>query len=411
MAPVYAGIDWASSRHKVYATDDSAKPLDSFTITHTPQGLQKLQERLSRFGSSQEVLIAIETQDGLLVSKLLEMGFTLHLINPKVMDRYRDRYRMAGSKSDPQDAMVLANILRTDRHLYPPLSPQGETSTLLRKVTRQHKALVEEKVRVMNQMATCLSDYYLVALDLFSSLDQPITLAFLERYPTPEKARAASKEELAAFFTSHHYPCPRKIDQIYEQLQAPALTASLALAQTQSQFLLCLISLLRSLLVALRALEKSMAQLLAEHPDREIFQSLPGAGLVIASRLAAEMGTDRSRFPHPQALQAQGGVCPVTRSSGNHRSIYFRRHCNKHLRDALQKLARESVRHCPWAATYFQEQLKRGHLPSRAYRALAKGWAAILWRMWHDHQPYSQARLGKRLAPATTQPSYAETLS
>jgi len=146
MEQVYVGIDWADDHHNVYVTNDTATALDSFSIPHSYEGMEKLMKRLNKCSSSrEEILVAIESHQGLLVYALLEAEYSVYPINPKAMDRYRDRYRMSSSKSDPKDAMVLANILRTDLHLYKPLPRETVADARLRQLTRSHKSLGQQK--------------------------------------------------------------------------------------------------------------------------------------------------------------------------------------------------------------------------------------------------------------------------
>lgn len=106
MGKVYVGIDWADDHHDVYVTNDAAAALDSFKITHSRAGMEKLISRVAKCcADGESVLVAVESHQGLLIYALLEAGYTLYPINPKAMDRYRDRYRMSSSKSDPKDAM------------------------------------------------------------------------------------------------------------------------------------------------------------------------------------------------------------------------------------------------------------------------------------------------------------------
>jgi transposase len=202
MEQVYVGIDWADDHHDIHVTDDTATALDNFRIPHSREGMEKLAKRVDRCSPDREaVLVAIESHQGLLIYALLEAGYSVYPINPKAMERYRDRYRMSSSKSDTQDAMVLANILCTDRHLYKPLPQEKAADARLRQLTRTHKTLVQEKVKLLNQLTSQLKSYYPVALRLFSRLDHKITLAFLEHYSTPQKAADASLDDLRGFFS------------------------------------------------------------------------------------------------------------------------------------------------------------------------------------------------------------------
>lgn len=395
MEHIYVGIDWADDHHDVHVTDDSAKPLDSFTIAHSHSGMKELKERLEKFSTDPEnILVAVEYHQGLLIYSLLDDRYQVYPINPKVMERYRDRYRMSSSKSDPKDAMVLANILRTDLHLYKPLSRESVSDARLKQLTRAHKSLVQEKVRLVNRLSTQLKNYYPVALGIFSRLDQKITLSFLEHYPTPEEAEAASIEELQDFFRKQHYPCPGKVPSIYRSLHKPALKAPEPLVDAHRVVVLSLISVLRSILTQIEKLEKNIALVFKQNPAHEIFSSLP-AGEITTARLSGELGSDSSRYPSRDCLQTEAGTAPVTRRSGKNLVVHFRWQCNRHLRAALQDLGRESVKRCSWARRYFARQISLGHKPSRAYRALANRWAAIIWKMLQERQLFSQARLEK----------------
>ncbi len=395
MERVYIGIDWADDHHDIHVTDDSAVALDSFSIPHSYDGMKKLRERLGKSSSDPgNVLVAVESHQGLLIYALLEAGYLVYPINPKAMDRYRDRYRMSSSKSDPKDAMVLANILRTDLHLYKPLPRETAADARLRQLTRSHKSLGQQKTKMLNQLTTQLKSYYPIALRLFSRLDRKITLAFLERYPTPEKAAAASLEDLRKFFQKQGYSQQWKVTFIYESLQQPSLRAPKELEEVHQTIVLSLVPVIRSLRDEIEKLANEIGKEFKHNPAHEIFSSLP-TGEITAARLHGELGSDGTRYPTREYVQTAAGTTPVTRRSGKTIVIFFRWQCNKHLRAAFQDLARESVKQCAWARQYFAEQMRLGHKPSRAYRALANRWAAIIWKMLQERECFNQSRLDK----------------
>lgn len=395
MERVYIGIDWADDHHDIHVTDDSAAPLDSFSIPHSYDGMKKLRGRLGKSSSDPgNVLVAVESHQGLLIYALLEAGYLVYPINPKAMDRYRDRYRMSSSKSDPKDAMVLANILRTDLHLYNPLPRETVADARLRQLTRAHKSLVQQKVKLLNHLTAQLKSYYPIALRLFSRLDHKITLAFLERFPTPEKAAAASLEDLRKFFQKQGYSHQRKSTFIYESLQQPSLRAPKELEEVHQTIVLSLVPVIRSLRDEIEKLANEIGKEFKCNPAHEIFSSLP-TGELTAARLNGELGSDGTRYPTREYVQTAAGTAPVTRRSGKTIVIFFRWQCNKHLRAAFQDLARESVKQCAWARQYFAEQMRLGHKPSRAYRALANRWAAIIWKMLQERECFNQSRLDK----------------
>jgi transposase len=388
MGKVYVGIDWAEDHHDVHVTDDSAGLLDTFSIPHSYEGMESLRRRLSKFaGNPEQILIAIESHQGLLIYSLLESGYQVYPINPKAMDRYRDRYRMSSSKSDPKDAMVLANILRTDLHLYKPLPRETVADARLRQLTRSHKSLGQQKTKLLNQLTTQLKSYYPIALRLFSRLDHKISLAFLERFPTPEKATAASLEDLRRFFREQSYSHQWRVNSIYESLHQPRLRAPIELEEIHQTIVLSLIPVLRSLVVEIEKLASKISEEFEHNQAHEVFSSLPTGELTVA-RINGELGSDGTRYPSREYLQTAAGTAPVTRRSGKTVVVFFRWQCNKHLRAALQDLARESVKRCPWAREYFAGQIRLGHKPSRAYRALANRWAEIIWKMLQTGQRF-----------------------
>lgn len=393
MGKIYVGIDWADDHHDVHVTDDSGATLEYFKIQHSHAGVEKLKSHLAEFSSSPDsVLVAIESHHGLLIYALLEAGYIVYPINPKAVDRYRDRYRMSSSKSDPMDAMVLANILRTDVHLYKPLPAEVVADARLKELTRTHKSLVQQKVKLVNQLTVQLKDYYPVILRLFFDVDQEITLAFLEQYPVPEKAASVSLQEIERFFRQQKYSHPRKVASMYQLLQEPSLRAPNEMEEIHRTIVLSLIPVLRTLLAEIAKLSKEISKEFKTNPANEIFSSLP-TGELTAARLNGELGSDGQRYPTREYLQTAAGTAPVTRRSGKSKVVLFRWQCNKHLRYAFQSLARGSVMQCAWAKDYFINQIKLGHKPSRAYRALANRWAAIVWKMLQERQCFDQARL------------------
>ena len=397
MGRIYVGIDWADDHHDVHVTNDGARAMASFKITHSYEGVEKLRVQLGKLSDNPDnVLVAIESHHGLLIYALLEAGYTVYPINPKVVDRYRDRYRMSSSKSDPQDAMVLANILRTDLHLYQPLPKEKIADARLRELTRAHKSMGQLKVKLTNQLTAQLKNYYPVALHLFSGLNQDITLAFLEHYPSPQKAAAASLKELREFFQERGYSCPSKVPFIYQSLQQRALKAPNEMENIYQTIVLSIIPVLRSLMIELEKLADEVIKEFSQNPGHDIFSSLP-TGEITAARLSGELGNDGTRYPAREYLQTAAGTSPVTRRSGKTILIFFRWQCNKHLRDAFQNLARDSVIKCRWAKEYFTRQVLLGHKPSRAYRALAKRWAAIIWKMLQENERFDQTRLEKKV--------------
>ena len=219
------GIDWADDKHDLCILDArDRRTLAELTITHDAAGVEALDQTVAALGyHPTDCLVAIETPHGLLVGYLLQQGYVVYAIPPLAVDRYRDRHRRSGAKSDPIDAYTMADLLCIDRDYHQPLPADTPLAQEIQLVSRQRQKLVTEQTRLKNQLTACLKAYYPVALQLFSGLEQAITWAFLRTYPNAEIAAQASRAELGAFFSHQGYSCQRKIPKIFAHLQAPPI--------------------------------------------------------------------------------------------------------------------------------------------------------------------------------------------
>ncbi len=389
---LYIGIDWAHQDHQAFVTDDDSSKLASFAFANTVEGFDLLNSKILDLGATaDQCLVAMETASGLLVGYLLEQGYTLYPINPKAVDRYRDRFSSSGAKSDPLDAMVLAHILRTDRWVHNPLTPSSELAQELLVMTRDHHHLGQQRTRLLNQITDCLKLYYPAATSFFTALDQPVSIAFLKAYPTPHAAQQLSINQLESFCFERSFRNRKDIKALYEKIIAPPPTAAPLVVRAKSRYLLSLLAQLEVLQEAIASYEDHISSLLNQHPDRDIFLSLPRTGMITAARMLAEIGDNRDNFPTLASLQGEAGTAPVTRRSGQRSAVVFRRACRKRLRDVLQQFARQTIINDGWAKAYYRCQKDRGHSFSRAVRALANRWLAIIWRLWNQRSTYDES--------------------
>ena len=185
---VFVGVDWGCGAHAVCVIDAKGMVLDRFVVGHDRAGLAALVTRLHQHGAPSVIPVAIERPSGLLVDALVEAGFVVTPIHPNVVKACRPRYRAVAAKSDPGDAFILADILRTDSHRLRPLEPQSDAIKALRGLVRGRDDLVSTRVALANQLTALLDSFWPGAAVIFADVASPIALAFLERYPTPESA-------------------------------------------------------------------------------------------------------------------------------------------------------------------------------------------------------------------------------
>jgi transposase len=386
---ISVGVDWGSGAHAVCVIDAKGMALDRFAVGHDRAGLAALVMRLQQHGAPEMIPVAIERPSGLLVDALVEAGFVVTSIHPNVVKACRPRYRAVAAKSDPGDAFILADILRTDGHRLRPLAPQSDAIKALRGLVRGRDDLVGTRVALANQLTALLESFWPGAARIFSDLASPIALAFLERYPTPEAAARLGPKRLAGFLAQHRYCGRRSPEALLERLRsAPEGGAGEAEGEAKGELVRALARTLQALVAEIAKLSSRIEHAIAALPDGRIVMSFPRAGTICAAQILAELGDVRARFPSEHQLAAEAGVAPVTYQSGKSRGVGWRWACNKRLRAALTCMADNSRHHSPWAADVYRRARARGCDHPHAIRILARAWARVLWRAWTNRQPY-----------------------
>ncbi|MEW5931953.1 MAG: IS110 family transposase [Gemmatimonadota bacterium] len=386
-----AGVDWAKDDHAVCVVGDQGEALERFSVTHDAAGLKSLVRRLLNAGVAE---VGIERPDGPVVEALLQAELTVLVIPPGQLKNLRSRYGSAGNKDDRFDAYVLADVVRTDRRRLRPLVRDSEATTALRSMVRARRDLVAHRVAVANQLRAHLQSVFPGAATLFRDIDSEISLRFLERFATQAQADWLSPKRLAAWLRSVGYCGRTDPAALHAKLAAAPRGATGENALVHAATTTAFVAVLRTLTAQIHALAERIAEQLALHPDGHVFTSLPRSGSVRAARLLAEIGDARGRFPTADSLACLAGVAPSTRQSGKTTAVTFRWGADKQLRDALCDFAGDSRHANPWAADLYRRARARGHDHPHAVRILARAWAHVIWRCWHDNRPYDPARHG-----------------
>ena len=389
------GIDWAETQHAVCLLDAGGTVRRRLMIPHSAVGLRRLCEAVGALEPRTDaVLVALERPDGLLVEGLLASGYTVYALNPRAVERYRERTRIGGAKTDEADADLLARILFTDRAHHRPLQPNTPELEEIRVVARQDERASRDEQRLLGRLRQDLLDVFPQALAIFPDLRLLSALAFLARWPSVEFARAASIAEFEQFLREHHHGWARRTaERIREVLHGEALAAPPHRARAKSGAIQLAAQQLLLLRQQRKAWQQHLASLLegpAAHPDGELLLSLPGLDVRLAARVLGEIGDDRLRFPTPAALQCYAGTAPVTKASGRLRVVIARRACNRLLRRTLEQWAFCSIVRSDWARAFYDQQRHRGKTHQAALRALAHRWLEILHHLLSTRQRYDE---------------------
>lgn len=380
----FAGVDWASSKHDVSLTDDGGKIVGRRVFEHSGTGLAQMADWLVRESGAQpaDILVAIETPHGAVVETLLERGFKVYAINPKQLDRFRDRFTVAGAKDDRRDADVLASSVRTDRRAFRALAPADPEIVELREWSRMAEEHGRDLRRCLSRMRDQLVRYFPAFLALGGDEDAAWKLALIEMAPTPAMARSLPRAKVARLIKTHGVRC-HDADEVLAILRAPPPAVSDATVAAAKAHVM---ALLKSIRLATEQLKEAKAELgritdgLCEPEESEpgqmkqrdaaILDSSPGMGRIILATLLAEAPQAvRERDYH--ALRLHGGVAPVTRQSGKHRYVVRRHACSRRLQNVLYHWARIAIQKDARCRARYQALRARGCSWARALRTVA----------------------------------------
>jgi len=382
----FVGFDWAKDHHDVVVVNREGRIVEEFRFDDSAEGWQLWVRKLSPYPHA---AVVIETSSGATVERLLEGGYAVYPVNPKAAKRYRERKAPSGTKSDRFDAWSLADALRLDGHTWRALKPDDPLTVELRLLCRDEIALIEQRTALVCQLRAALGEYYPLVLEAFDYWTVPSSWSFVEAFPTPEALVKAGKRKWEKFL--HVHKLYRR--ETYEKrlglfAQAQTFCGSPAMTKAKSMLAVALAGQLRVLQSHLAKFRVRIQELFEQHPDHELFESLPGAGEKIAPRLLAELGDDRERFDSPEAIQCHGGTAPVSYQSGQIKKARFRRACHKVLRHTVHLWTNLSRAKCPWAEAYYRKKREQGQSHACALRCLGQRWFKILWKMWQTRKPY-----------------------
>jgi transposase len=399
---LYVGVDWATEAHQICVLNPAGQRLEELAVPHSGAGLAALRTALQRRGSApHRIAVAIEVPHGAVVDALLDHGCHVFAINPKQLERFRDRHTVAGAKDDRRDAFVAGDALRTDRAAFRRLHPEDPRVLQVRELSRLHAELVEEHGRLSNRLREQLWRFYPQLLALSPAAEEPWLWALLEQAPTPAQGRRLTLSAVRALLARQRI---RRLaaEAVHAALQAPALPVAAGTVDAASEHVGLLLPRLQLIQAqrtrCARRLETLLAQLATpragedpeEHRDVTILRSLPGVGRVVAATMLAEASRPLAARDY-QTLRAQAGAAPVTRQSGKSRVVSMRRACNRRLRAAIFHWARNSIRLDAHSRAHYQ-RLRQRHGHARALRGLADRLLDLLITLLKTRTLYDPAR-------------------
>jgi transposase len=398
---LYCGIDWATAHHDVAVVDADGRVVARGRVGNDAAGLSELLTLLAQAGDSAEhpIPVAIETDRGLWVAALRETGRAIYPINPLAASRYRARYAVSGAKSDATDAVLLANIIRTDPDAHRRLPADTELAQAIRVLARAQQDAVWARQQIGNQIRDLLKDFYPAALVAFSGLPsgglaRADARTVLAAAPTPAQAAKLTPARLRRLLVKAGRR--RDLDRDVERLRM--VFADTYLHQppiVENAMGIQLAALLRQFEAACAAADELSEAAIAHfdhHPDAAIITSFPGLAMLAGARVLAEIGDDRARFTDARGLKAFAGSAPITRASGKKTVVTHRHIKNRRLAAVGTIWALASLRGSPGARRHYDARRTAGDWNHQAQRHLFNKFLGQLHHCLQTGQHYNEHR-------------------
>jgi transposase len=383
--------------------DQQGRTIAERWIEHSGSSLAELVEWLRQHTQAgpQALAAAIEIPRRAIVETLLEHGFAVFSINPKQLDRFRDRYSPAGAKDDRRDAFVLADSLRTDRHCFHAVRLDEPAMIRLRELSRLEDELSEEFNRAANRLREQFHRFFPQLLQFSESASEPWIWTLFETAPAPARAARFTEAKIARILREHRI---RRFSaaEVRAVLKSRPFTLAPGAAEAAAEHALLLLPRLRLLHQQRTDLARRIQTILdemaapaepqsCEHRDAAILLSLPGLGRKVAATMLSEAsGAIAARDYH--ALRCYGGAAPVTCQSGKKKLVAMRHACNPRLRNALYHWARKSILWDPKSKSAYAQLRARGKSHGSALRTMADRWLKVMVSMLRHNTLYDLQR-------------------
>ncbi|WP_051740072.1 IS110 family transposase [Kitasatospora sp. MBT66] len=395
---IYCGIDWAERTHDVALVDDSGQLLAKRRITDDAAGYQLLLDLLAEHGDTAEepIPVAIETGRGLLVAILRTGDRKVFAINPMAAARYRDRHGVSRKKSDPGDALVLANILRTDMPMHRPLPADTDLARAIAVLARAQQDATWNRQQISNRLRSLLREYYPAALDAFgpwqNGLCRSEARELLKLAPTPARAARLTRSQIAAALrrAGRSRKLDTETDRLREVFRAEYAHQPQLVEDALGKQMLALLHQLDATCQAAEELAQAVEELFPQHPDAEILLSFPGLGTQLAARVLAEVGDDHTRFADARGLKAYAGAAPVTRASGKKSHIGRRIVKNDRLNHTGYLWAFSALTASPGAGAHYRARREHGDWHAAAQRHLFNRLLGQLHHCLQHHERFDE---------------------
>ncbi len=390
---IFVGDDWAEDHHDVYVCDAAGTRLARRRLGEGVDGIAAFHALVAEHADNPAgVAVGIETDRGLWVTALVDAGYQVFGVNPRAAARYRERHSMSGAKSDRGDARMLAELVRVDRQHHRLIAGDTAVAEGIKVLARAHQNLIWERTRTVLRLRSTLLEFFPGAVATFGDLADRDALAVLTKASTPHAARRLTLAQIRAALRAGGRK--RSIDtravEIAAGLRSDHLEAPEAMASAFGATTSSMVAVLVVMNQQIARLEAELTDHFEQHPDADIYLSLPGLGAILGARVLGEFGDDPNRYADAKSRKNYAGTSPITRASGNRHVVAARFVRNRRLADATHRWAFCALTASPGARAFYDHRRTLGDTHNQALRTLANRLVGILHGCLRHHTPYDE---------------------
>ena len=386
------GLDWADQKHDLWIQPEGSQKREHRVLEHAPEALHTWVAKARERFQNGPIAIAVETSRGPIISALMGYDFiVLYPVNPKALKDYRGVFAVSGAKDDRTDAQLLEELVRLHRDRLRAFKPDDELTRKLGGFNENRRRVVDQRTGLVNQLHATLKTYYPLAQELIGGeMNTLMAVELLARWPDLASLQAARPQTIREFFYKHNSRSQKRMEARLQAIKnARPLTTDPALIEPATALVLALVAMLKAIHKAVAGFDQAIQKIMDQHPDAPIFQSLPGAGPVLAPRLLVAFGTQRDRFESAKDVAQFYGIAPVVVESGNSRTVHIRHRCPKFGRQTFHENAGCALKTERWARGYYEHQRKKHEdKHHQACRALAYKLIRIYFACWKNRTQY-----------------------
>jgi transposase len=386
------GVDWGDKKHAYEIRGGDGKKT-SGTMETTPEAIHEWVRSLRERFPTGTIAVAFEHGRWSLIYALMMYEFlALVALNPRASKAYRDSLRLSGASSDQADAALICEFVAKHPSELRVWQPEDPVTKKMRLMVESRRTFVDQRTGFTHTLTDTLKQYFPQALQWFAGETSRKLRAFLTRWPTLEHLRQATVDDVTAVLrTLRCRKVAAAAQELVEKIRtAVPLTRDQAIIDGYAIYAQSLAAIIEPLELQIAKYDKAIAAAWAVHPDRQIFDSLPGAGVVMAPRLAVAFGTDRSRYHEAHDVECYSGIAPVIEQSGNQRWTHARWGFPTFMHQTFHEFAQASIPYSAWAKAFYEAQRERGAGHHAAIRALAFRWIRIIFRLWINREEYDE---------------------